>query len=316
MSAPLSGPNAQAITDVLSQIGLSGSGATADQWRQQMDINTSIATHLQTIAAAVTAAKQRASDALSDYTAAAPTAAEIDAVQQELLAATQEDDTRHPERLKKAEDKLGELLARKQRAEDKFGKDTQDNTDQLAADRKSADGELSPQARAKLAQLLGSMTAMPASPMGGGAPAAAPAGGAPSAGGRPVSGFSPSSSVSDSSDMGPVGSSGGGEEPGLTHTTTDLGAVASAPTLTNVTSGSPIGSEATPVATAGAQSAAGGSPAAGGFMPPMAPGMGMGGAGRNQGTGREGEGRTGSKLDRDEVLNGDDLLSRSVKGRL
>ncbi|OHU46072.1 hypothetical protein BKG82_28095 [Mycobacteroides chelonae] len=313
MSAPISPPSPQAITEALSQIGLSGDGATADAWRAQMQTSASIAAHLESVAAAVAVAKERAVTALRDYTDSAPTAAEIDAAQQELLAASQSDDPGDPGRLKRAEDKLGELLARRERAEAKYHKDTADNLDQLGADHKAADEQLSPEARAKLAQLLQSLAAAPASamPMGAGAPAAP---GAAPAAGRPGSGFNPSSDVTDTSDFGP--SVTGGEEPGQTHTSSDSSPVMSAPTLTNATTAVPTGAESTPVAVAGPGSPAGPGGAAMGGMP-MMPGMGMGGPGRQPAGKREGEASgTESKLDRDEVLNGDDLLNRSVKGRL
>lgn len=314
MSAPISPPNPQAITDALNQIGLSGEGATADAWRKQMQTSTSIAAHLESVAAAVAAAKERAVTALRDYTDNAPTAAEIDAAQQELLAASESDTPGDPGRLKRAEDKLGELLARRERAEAKYHKDSADNLDQLGADHKAADEQLSPEARAKLGQLLQSLAAAPASamPMGAGAPAAP---GAIPAAGRPSTGFNPGSDVIDASDFGP--STTGGEEPGQTHTSSDPSPVMSAPTLTNATTAVPTGVESTPVAVAGPGSPAGpGGTAMGGFAPPMMPGMGMGGAGRQPAGKREGDGSAESKLDRDEVLNGDDLLNRSVKGRL
>ncbi|MEE3755341.1 hypothetical protein [Mycobacterium intracellulare] len=314
MSAPITPVNPQEITDALNQIGLSGEGATADAWRKQMQTSTSIATHLESVAAAVAAAKDRAVAALRDYTDNAPSAAEIDAAQQELLAASEGDDTRNPDRLKKAEDKLGDLLARRQRAEEKYHKDSTDNLDQLGADHKAADEQLSPEARAKLAQLLQSLASAPASamPMGAGAPGAAPA-----TSGHPSSGFNPGSDITDDSDFGPSTSSDR-EEPGQTHTSSDPSPVTSQPTLTNATTAVPTGVQSTPVAVAGQGSPAGASgPAMGGFAPPIPPGMGMGGASRQPASKREGEGaHTESKLDRDELLNGDDLLNRSVKGRL
>lgn len=313
MSAPTPTPNPQTIADSLNEIGISGDGAAASAWRTQLRTSTSIATHLESIAAAVTAAKHRATAALRDYTDAAPSTAEIDAAQQELLAALQEDDTRSPDRLKRAEDKLGDLLARRQHAEEKYRQESSDNVDRLENERESADEDLSPEARAKLQQLLGWLAAPPA--------AAMPTGGAPAtptvAGGYPESGFSPSSDVTDS-DAGPVTSSGGDEDPPVqTHTSSDLAPVTAQPTLTNASTTVP-GTQSAPVATApqsgslAGQSGAG----AGGFVPPIPPGMGMG-AGRQLDSKRDEDGaRSDSDLNRDVLLNGDDLLTRSVKNRL
>lgn len=308
-------PNPAAVTDALEALGVDGAGAASDAWREQLRTGSAIAAHLQAIAAAVTAAKDRAKAALDDYTGSAPSNAEIEAAQQELLAAGAEDNPRDPGRLARAEEKLGELLARKQRAEDTYHRDSVDNADQLDADQKKADDDLSPQARAKLAQLLSSLAAAPAQAMNGSAPPAAA--GAPAAAGYPMSGYTPMSDSGADSGFSP-GESSSGEEPGVTHTSSDPTPVLSQPTLTNATTSAPVGTPATPVATAGPAVPAGQSGmGAGGFMPPMMPGMGMGGAAPHSAANRDDNAsRTESGLDRDELLNGDDLLNRSVKGRL
>jgi hypothetical protein len=315
MSAPTPTPNPQTIADSLNEIGISGDGAAAGAWRTQLRTSTSIAAHLESIAAAVTAAKHRATAALRDYTDAAPSTAEIDAAQQELLAALQEDDTSNPDRLKRAEDKLGDLLARRQHAEEKYRQESADNVDRLENERESADEDLSPEARAKLQQLLCWLADAPAAAMPTGGAPAAPA----AAGGYPDSGFSPSSDVTDDSDVGPVSSAGGAENPpAQTHTSSDLAPVTAQPTLTNASTTSPS-TQSAPVTTAAqseplaGQSGAG----AGGFVPPIPPGIGMGGAGRQPDSKRnEDASRSDSDLNRDALLNGDDLLTRSVKNRL
>jgi hypothetical protein len=317
MSAPTPVPDPQAISDSLKQIGISGDGAAASAWRAQLRTSTSIAAHVESIAAAVTAAKHRATAALRDYTEAAPSTTEIDAAQQELLAASQEDDTSNADRLKRAEDKLGDLLARRQHAEEKYRKDSSDNIDRLGDERKSADEELSPEAQAKLQQLLSWLAAAPAAAMPTGGAPAAPA----AAGGYPDSGFSPSSDVTADSDARPVRSTSGGDEddpPVQTHTSSDLAPVTSQPTLINASTTAPS-AQSTPVATAAqsgpltGQSGSG----AGGFVPPIPPGMGMSGAGRQPSSkSDEDASRSDSDLNRNELLNGDDLLTRSVKGRL
>lgn len=318
MTTPNPTPSAEAINNALAELGIDGSGAAEQAWRSQLGISTGLAQHLQSIADAVGAAKRRAESALAVYTETAPSAAEIEAAQQELLAASTQDDPRNPQRLAVAEDKLGELLARQQHAEDTFQRDSADNVEQLDADRKSAEEELSPEARAKLAQLLGAL----AGPPGGAAPAGAPAGvaaGPASAGGPPASGFTPmSGSGSEDSGFSPGGSYMGEEQPGQTHTASSSAPVTSQPTLVNASTSAQVGGGSAPVATSG-PAEAGGQPRAmpGGFMPPMAPGMGMGAGGQN-GPKREGDGQrqASSALDRDELLNGDDLLNRSVKGRI
>ncbi len=318
MSSPLSAPtNPAALTDALHSLGISDSGATGDAWREELRTGKAIAAHLQTIAAAVTAAKQRATTALDNYKGSAPSTAEIEAAQQELLAAGSEDNPRDPGRLARAEEKLGDLLARKQRAEDKYHRDSADNVDQLSADQKSADEELSPAARAKLQQLLSSLAAAPASAMAGGAPSPAAAG-APAAGGYPGSGYTPMSDSGSDSGFTPGDSISSGDEPAITHTSSDPTRVVSQPTLTNATTSAPVGSPGTPVATAGPAVPAGQAGlGSGGFMPPMMPGMGAGGAAPHGGANRDDKAsRTEAALDRDELLNGDDLLNRSVKGRL
>jgi hypothetical protein len=316
MSAPTPAPNPQAISDSLTEIGISGDGAAASAWRAQLRTSTSIAAHLEAIAAAVTAAKHRVAAALRDYTDAAPSAAEIEAAQQELLAASQEDDTGNPDRLKRAEDKLGDLLARRQHAEEKYRKDSSDNVDRLGDERRSADDELSPEAREKLQQLLSWLAAAPAAAMPTGGAPAAPA----AACGYPGSGFSPSSDVTADSDARPVSSTPGGNEdpPVQTHTSSDLAPVTSQPTLTNASTTAPS-AQSTPVATAaqsGLLTGQSGSES-GGFVPPIPSGMGMSGAGRQLSSKSDADtSRSDSDLNRDELLNGDDLLTRSVKGHL
>lgn len=319
MTTPTPAPSAEAITDALRALGIDGAGASEQAWRSQLAISTDLARHLQSIVEAVSAAKQRAESALAEYTANAPSTAEIEAAQQELLAASTQDDPRNPQRLSEAENKLGELLARQQAAEDKYQRDSTDSAQQLDSDRKSADEELSPEARAKLAQLLSTLAGAPGTAPTAGPPASAPAAPAPAAG-LPASGFTPmSSSGSDDSGFSPGGSYIDDEQPGQTHTSSNPAAVSSAPTLVNAATNAQVGAGSAPVATSGSSTAAAPSGAMhGGFMPPMAPGMGMGmgGAGQNGPKHDSDERRSSSKLDRDELLNGDDLLNRSVNGRL
>ncbi|OBF76601.1 MULTISPECIES: hypothetical protein [Mycobacteriaceae] len=317
MTTPTPAPSAEAITDALHDLGIDGSGAAEQAWRSQLAISTDLSRHLQSIVEAVGAAKQRAESALAEYTANAPTAAEIEAAQQELLAASTQDDPRNPQRLAEAENKLGELLARQQAAEDKYERDSTDNAQQLDSDRKTADEALSPEARAKLAQLLGALAGPPAA-MPAGAPAGAPAGPPPAAG-APASGVTPmSGSGGEDSGFSPGGSYIDDEQPGQTHTSSNPAAVSSAPTLVNAATNAQVGAGSAPVATSGQPAAAASQPGAmhGGFMPPMAPGMGMGGAGQNGPKPDSDQRKSSSTLDRDELLNGDDLLNRSVKGRL
>jgi hypothetical protein len=315
MSTPTPVPNPQTIADFLNKIGVSGDGAAADAWRAQLRTSTSIAAHLESIAAAVTAAKHRASAALRDYTDAAPSTAEIDAAQQELLTASQEEDTSNPDRLKRAEDKLGDLLARRQHAEEKYRQESSDNVDRLENQRRSADENLSPEARAKLQQLLhwlahAPVTAMPT----GGAPAAPEA-----AGGHLNSGFSPSSNVTDHSDVGTVGPSGKDEDPPMqTRTSSNLTPVTARQTLTNASTTAP-NTQSAPVSTNAQSGPHADQPgaSAGGFIPPIPPGMQMGGTGRQPDSKHdEDASHSNSDMNRDGLLNGDDLLTRSVKGRL
>ncbi|MBU8820341.1 hypothetical protein KL864_31155 [Mycolicibacterium goodii] len=319
MTAPNPTPSADAIADALATIGIDGTGAAEQAWRTQLSISSDLAQHLQAIAAAVQAAQRRAESALAEYTAAAPSAEEIEAAQLELLAASTSDDPSNPQRLAEAERKLGELLARQQHAEDKYQRDSTQNIEQLDADRESAEEELSPQARAKLAQLLGALASAPGAAMPAGAPGAVQ--GAPAAAsGQPMSGFTPmSGSGSEDSGFSPGRSYIDNEEPGQTHTSSSPAPATSQPTLVNATTNAQVGGGSAPVATSGGPVPAGaGQPAgmSGGFMPPMAPGMGMGAAGQNNSK-RESEGRqSSSTLDRDELLNGDDLLNRSVKDRI
>jgi hypothetical protein len=315
MSAPTPVPNPQTIAEALNEIGISGDGAAAGAWRAQLRTSTSIAAHLESIAAAVTAAKHRASAALRDYTDAAPSTTEIDAAQQELLAASQEDDTSNPDRLKRAEDKLGDLLARRQHAEEKYRQESSDNVDRLGNERKSADEELSPEAQARLQQLLRWLADAPAAAMPTGAAPAAPV----TAGGYPDPRSSPSSDITDDSAVGPVNASRGDEDPPVqTHTSSDLAPVTAQPTLTNAST-TATSAQSTPVVTAAQSGPLAGQSGtgAGGFVPPIPPGMGMGGAGRQPGSKRdEDASRSDSDRNRDGLLNGDDLLIRSVKGRL
>lgn len=310
-------------TSALEALGIDGSGAAADRWRAELSSNVSLAEHLSAITAAVAAAKQRAASALGEYLATAPSPAEIQAAQQELLDASIADDPSHPDRLKKAQDHLGELLAREQAATEKYDQDSSDSADKLAADQQQADEQLSPQARAKLQQLLSSLAGAPAALMGApGQPAAAPAAGYPGGAGVPAASVTPQSVDSD---MRPGSSYDPSFEPPLTQTASGPapGTAMGPPTLVNATTSAPtsaampnVGAGASAPAAAGAGGPAAG--AGGGFMPPMGAMGGAAGAGGSGAKPAAAQREHGSEksIDRDEILNGDDLLNRTVQDRL
>lgn len=314
MTTPTPQPSPESIAETLKSLGIPGSGAAADAWRKELQTNAAIAAHIAQITAAVDAAKKRADQALANFKTSAPTPEEIEYAQRELLAASREDDPRNPDRLQKAEEALGKLLAREQAATDQYQRDSTDNHDQLAADKEAAESELSPEARMKLQQLLSAM-ATPA-PVPSAAPQAAPAASAASTAPSGYTGLPPNGFDTSDSGFDPTSSYGPTDEPVVTHPSADTSPAISAPTLTNVTAAA-TSTETTPIATSGQPAAGAGQGSAGmggGFGAPMG---GFGGA--NSGAARRDNEKPGSStksLDRDELLNGDDLLNRSVKGRL
>lgn len=305
----------ESVTESLQRIGIDGAGAAGEAWRSELRTNTNISQHLSEILAAVKSAKERAEVNLANYKTAAPSPAEIEAAQQEVFAASRDDDARHADRLKHAEERLGELLARKEAATDQYESDSKDNIDDLDADRHAADQTLSPEARAKLQQMLAELAAIPQQmtpqqPQSAPQPAAAgyPSAAAPAGSDIADSGFNPDSAYDDTA----------ADQPAQTHTAGDTMPFTAAPTLTNVTTAAPIDVAGTPIATSAGQPTEGPSApttGASGLMPPMTPGMGAG-AGAHSARREASPAKDGKSVDRDEILNGDDMLSRSVNGRL
>lgn len=304
MTSP-QGP-AEDVVAALEQMGISGGGQAATAWREALRAHQSVAAHVQALASAVNAAKDRATQALGQLAATAPTAAELDAAQQEVLAAMLADD---PGRSAAAETKLGELLARKTLAEDQYERDIRASHEQFAEDQHTAEGELSPQARAKLAQLLSTLPAATSTtPPPASAPAATPAAASasppPQTGSLPgpyERGFNPVPSPDPQAP--PVHTEPAGAAPVAAATAT--GVPAPAADLQNA-----------PIATSTASQQSSTAGAGAGYMPPpMAPGA--AGMGANTKQRKETAADTEkTSIDRDEHLNGDDLLRRSVPGRI
>lgn len=305
----------ESVTESLQAIGIDGEGAAGEAWRSELRANANISQHLSEILAAVKSAKERAEVNLANYKAAAPSPAEIEAAQQEVFAASRDDDPRHADRLKHAEERLGELLARKEAATDQYESDSKDNIDDLDADRHAANQTLSPEARAKLQQMLSGLAAIPQQmipqqPQAAPQPASAgyPSPASPAGSDIADSGFNPDSAYDNTA----------ADQPAQTHTAGDTTPFTAVPTLTNVTTAAPIDVAGTPIATSAGQTTEGPSApntGASGLMPPMTPGMGAG-AGTHSARREASPAKDGKSVDRDEILNGDDMLSRSVNGRL